>query len=361
VVNPLCYGDSGYVVVDSVQGEAINNAINYNWNPNPAGISGFDADSSYWMVAGTYTLTVNDSKGCSNTVDITITQPTELIATADFEPAYCRVFDYQNGNGVLIGSATGGTGAPTYTWTDVDDPASTSPNTTWGGRNPGYYILRATDAVGCISEVTVYLDSLNPIADFEITSPQFTANYKGTAAIDAHFENQSLYYDNPNSPSGEPTFFWNLDTVNAEWILTHDVNQEYDTTYGIKGVSYTVDVCLVAVNKNGCKDTTCKLIEVFEPIKLEGVNVFTPNGDGINDGFTFVNYAKSISTFNCTIVNRWGIVVGVIDNINGAWDGTDQNGTPCKDGVYFYTYEAESDDGTKISGQGTVTINGTEY
>jgi hypothetical protein len=37
------------------------------------------------------------------------------------------------------------------------------------------------------------------------------------------------------------------------------------------------------------------------------------------------------------------------------------NGTVCKDGVYFYTYTAVTDNGTPLAGQGTVQINGTGY
>ena len=95
----------------------------------------------------------------------------------------------------------------------------------------------------------------------------------------------------------------------------------------------------------------------FQPISLTNVNIFSPNGDGVNDEFTFDFYAKSISEFKCVIVNRWGIQVGEINDIADGWDGTDMNGDPCKDGVYFYTYRAVSDNSTVIEGQGTVTIS----
>jgi gliding motility-associated-like protein len=356
VVEPLCYGDSGYVVVDSVTGENINNPMSYFWAPNPAGISGLGADSSYWMTAGTYTLTVNDSKGCSNVIDITIGEPDSIAVTFGSEAAYCRLYNYQNGNGVVFVSANGGTGNLDYLWTEVAT-GNTSLNSTWGGRNPGEYVISVTDENGCVVTNAFVLDSLNPIADFEMTSPQFTANYKGTAPMDVNFVNKSLYYDNPNTPTGEPTFFWNLDTIyNSEWTLTYDITEEYDTSYLPKGVSYDVIVCLETFNKNGCSDMKCKIINVFEPIRLDNVNIFTPNGDGANDVFSFVNHQASISTFSCVIVNRWGIKVHEMDSILDEWDGTDMNGSPCQDGVYFYTYEAVSDNGTEIAGQSTVTI-----
>ncbi|WP_157454175.1 T9SS type B sorting domain-containing protein, partial [Crocinitomix catalasitica] len=117
-----------------------------------------------------------------------------------------------------------------------------------------------------------------------------------------------------------------------------------------------IEVCLVALNKNGCSDTLCKVINIYEPIKLDNVNIFTPNGDGLNDLFTFINHQASISEFSCVIVNRWGIKIHEMNDITDSWDGTDMSGSKCQDGVYFYTYLATSDNGTKIEGQSTVTI-----
>jgi gliding motility-associated-like protein len=196
---------------------------------------------------------------------------------------------------------------------------------------------------------------LNPIADFSITSPDFTTDYEGTAPVNAHFINLSQNYDNPNSPSGLPTFFWNFDNQQdgTGWILTHEVTDEFDTTYTV-GDEYLV--CLVAINKNGCTDTLCKTVVVYDPLLFVAVNVFTPDNDGVNDLFTFDLRADAVSEFNCVIVNRWGVEVFEMNNIADAWDGKDKNGSDCKDGVYFYTYSGKADNGDPFVGQGTVSI-----
>lgn len=64
-------------------------------------------------------------------------------------------------------------------------------------------------------------------------------------------------------------------------------------------------------------------------------NVFTPNGDGVNDVLTmdFLGLEPS----NVTIVNRWGNVV-YQTNKGSQWDGT-HNEEPCTDGVYYYLIE----------------------
>ena len=93
---------------------------------------------------------------------------------------------------------------------------------------------------------------------------------------------------------------------------------------------------------------------MFDAPQLTLPNVFTPGSDGSNDVFFFPNTA--ITEFEAVIVNRWGVTVFVYDDINDVWDGTDKNGSECKDGIYFYTYKALSTNGTEYEGQGNVNL-----
>uniref|UniRef100_UPI00048874E9 T9SS type B sorting domain-containing protein n=1 Tax=Crocinitomix catalasitica TaxID=184607 RepID=UPI00048874E9 len=276
-----------------------------------------------------------------------------------YEPAYCRLYDYQKGNGVVKAAMIGGVADYGYLWTNLQT-GETSTNSTWGGLNPGEYQMVATDANGCTLTETITVDSLNPRANFEITSDQFTSNYKGTAEIDAHFVNLSENFANPFNPLADTTFFWNFDSPQGGWVLSEALEENFDTVYQARGESYDIDVCLVAINKNGCTDTLCKNIVIYEPIEFKHVNIFSPNGDGMNDIFTFQFQSKSISEFHCVIVDRWGITKTELDQITEGWDGTDKSGSKCTDGVYFYTYEAITDDGTELVGQGTVQIVGSK-
>lgn len=354
----LCYGEpTGWARVDSVYNTTGDyEGVAFIWNPNPAGVGGTFADSSYNMTGGNYTLTINDDNGCSQVFDFEIEQPDSLyLSEFGFEPAYCRLHEYQNGNGVVYGAAAGGTADYDYLWTNLET-GETINNTTWGGRNPGNYKLTIIDANGCILERTVFLDSLNPIADFSVISSQLNGDLKGSAPIEVQFTNLSQNFANPFNPTADTTFFWNLDHSIAEWQVSHDYFEVFDTTYLEKGQTYTVDVCLVALNKNGCTDTTCKVITIYQPIAFIGVNVFTPNADGINDVFSFEFKSASIAEFSCVILNRWGVKMFEMTDITDSWDGTDKSGDPCKDGVYFYKYEGKTDNGLSVSGQGTVTI-----
>jgi len=360
VFNPPCTGDSGYVVVDSTNGENLNNPIWYTWDPNPAGIEGVTADSSYWMVAGDYTLTATDSKGCTNTIAFTLFDPPPFYFTDwGADSAYCRLFNYQSGNGFVWAAVTGGIPVYNYEWTYLVD-GTTSNTTTWGGRNPGDHRIRVTDAGGCVLTKIIHVDSINPEASFTLSSSQLNTDYEGTAPVSVEYTNTSRFFADPNDPDNDTLFLWDLNrTVIDDWLVSRDWFEKFDTTYEARGESYDIEICLIAYNKNGCSDTACKMITIFEPPLLAAPNVFSPNKSGENDFFTFEYMQKGIEDFHCIIVNRWGVQVGEINGIRGYWDGRDYNGDYCTDGVYFYTYSATADNGETFSGQGTVTLVGS--
>ncbi|MBI3135676.1 MAG: gliding motility-associated C-terminal domain-containing protein [Bacteroidetes bacterium] len=356
---PACYGiNSGIAFVDTVYNHGgPYSAVSFFWNPNPAGTNGVGQDSCTQLGPGDYALTVNDQNGCSNVFDFSVSYPDSLyFIQLGYEPAYCRLYSYQSGNGVVYAAAAGGTPDYTYEWTYLLTGANV-PSTTWGGRNPGDYQIVATDDNGCTITEIITVDSLSPIADFEMTSPQFTANYYGTAPVDVHFVNQSLYFANPNDPNADTTFFWNFNSPYSGWLLSTDVNETFDSTY-LSGGNY--EICLVAINKNGCTDTLCKPLVIYDPLAFIPINVFTPDGDGINDEFTFIHYADAVSEFSCLIVNRWGIQVFEMTSITDKWDGTDRNGDLVTDGVYFYAYSGIANNGVTFEGQGTTQVINTK-
>ena len=357
--NVLCFGDqTGWARVDEVINFTGDEAaISYFWNPNPPGVDGVGADSLWSLGAGNYTVTINDENGCSEVFDFEITEPEEIIVTVDTRPALCRVFSYQNGNGVVFGDATGGVPSYNYLWTN-DETGETIVNTTWGGQNPGNFTLAVTDQNGCVVTESVYLDSINPEAIFTVVSDQLNGDCQGTADVEVQFINESINFSDSLDPLADTLFFWNLNSPNGGWEITDDYFYSPDTTYEAEGATYYMEVCLVAINKNDCKDTTCKTVTIYEPISFDNVNVFSPNGDGKNDIFTFEFRSASISQFECVIVNRWGVVIDELTSITDGWDGTDRNGDRVKDGTYFYTYKAITDNNSALEGQGTINVVG---
>lgn len=69
------------------------------------------------------------------------------------------------------------------------------------------------------------------------------------------------------------------------------------------------------------------------PEKLYIPNVFSPNGDGINE--TFWVQGNGILEYEIIIFNRWGGELYRSNRMDRPWDGT-YEGTPVPDGVYLY-------------------------
>ncbi len=66
-------------------------------------------------------------------------------------------------------------------------------------------------------------------------------------------------------------------------------------------------------------------------------NVFTPNGDGINDVFRPYLPYQGVEKIGLTIFNRWGSMVFETSNPDINWNGKEQNtNNDCSEGVYFY-------------------------
>lgn len=66
-------------------------------------------------------------------------------------------------------------------------------------------------------------------------------------------------------------------------------------------------------------------------------NVFSPDGDGINDKFVPLLPYKFIDSIEFIVYNRWGNVVYKTNDPALGWDGKDQtSGKDVSDGVYFY-------------------------
>lgn len=63
-------------------------------------------------------------------------------------------------------------------------------------------------------------------------------------------------------------------------------------------------------------------------------NIFTPNGDGINDSFAPAYFKAG---HQLLIYNRWGVKIFESGSPANAWDGS-YNGNPCSDGVYYFIH-----------------------
>ena len=105
-------------------------------------------------------------------------------------------------------------------------------------------------------------------------------------------------------------------------------------------------IILVVTDNSGCQawDTVYIIVNPCEQ-DMTIPNVFTPGGDahigdGKNDTY-YINGLCPIADFKITIYNRWGNIVYESSDYNFHWDGTDDNGKDCSEGVYYYTLHAK--------------------
>ncbi len=69
--------------------------------------------------------------------------------------------------------------------------------------------------------------------------------------------------------------------------------------------------------------------------QIDPPNVFTPNGDGINDKFE-IPFTIGIENYYLEIFNRWGQIIFRSNNINQQWDGKIFN-IDAPTGIYYWT------------------------
>jgi len=106
------------------------------------------------------------------------------------------------------------------------------------------------------------------------------------------------------------------------------------------------------VNREVSDSAICRFgpTAIAEPcnVVVKPVNIFTPNGDGINDLLRF-DLLEVFPGSKLQIFNRWGRLIFETDNYQNDWDGEDY-----EDGVYFYILDIN--DESQGLQKGTVTI-----
>lgn len=181
----------------------------------------------------------------------------------------------------------------------------------------GWYYFTVTEDCG------VCRDSIE-ISVVETTAFFTATPNEGIIPFDAILENQSTDYD---------MLSWSVDGT-----VAHQNEEVITLPVDMPGV---YEVVLTATNTvYGCTDSYTVTIMGYENNETHIPNVFTPNGDGLNDYFGITTSAAV--TVDIRLFNRWGnsIVVreyeSVPDVFEPIWDGTMSNGSTAGEGVYFY-------------------------
>jgi len=264
-----------------------------------------ETTASTTVTQGTYTVTVTNATGCTNTESVTITENAGV--TADFSfVSTCA------GEEVLFQNLS--VGATDYSWSFGNGATSTDISPTVIYNNGGTFTVTLTATAGNCSDDTTQtiVVSDKPVANFTANQLNLIQNETGLEII--------------NNSTGATAWYWTFgdSTVSSEFEPIH--------YYAQKGV---YDVSLIATSAGGCSDTITKLawVKVVEKPSLYIPNLFSPNDDGVNDFFKIEG--GGFKQVDLKIFNRWGEKVFETDNANIGWDGY-AGGEKAQPGIYVY-------------------------
>ncbi len=140
----------------------------------------------------------------------------------------------------------------------------------------------------------------------------------------------------------------NARDVNATWLWNTG-----ETTYSILVSSPGDYYSTVSIGNCRASDT----VHVTEDCYMSMPNIFTPNGDGVNDYFYPRSLLSSgLTAFKMDIYNRWGQLIFSTNSVDGrGWDGK-FNGVEQPEEVYVVIIDATFRDGKKEHHQGNITL-----
>ncbi|MCC7302624.1 MAG: gliding motility-associated C-terminal domain-containing protein [Bacteroidia bacterium] len=269
--------------------------------------------------AGQYTVAVTDSNGCMVKDTVQVMSPFPLVLSAIQDTNICM------GDSVLfIANATGGNPGYSYTWM----PQGSNGNAFWASpSSQTTYTLSVTDVNNCPS---------NPVS-FTVTPyppPQPILTLSSPDSI-IHLGEELCIDQN------------SLNTQSTSYILTNLTQSPVSSwcffaqDTGIACFDFTL------LNTIGCRVDTTLCLRVFGTYYP---NIFTPNGDGINDVLLFPN--SGMSEMKCDIYNRWGNLVVHLQGDKMQWEGFTASGIPASEGVYYYLLTGEYADGQSTTYSG---------
>ncbi|MEM7036079.1 MAG: PKD domain-containing protein [Bacteroidota bacterium] len=297
-----------------------------------------DINPSHTWAAGpgvyNVSLTVTTSQGCTNTITIPVAVGAfnPLLAQHD---TICR--GYQATVSVL-GQAPNTTVEWFYTPNGVD-PFNigssffhTEPlphTTTW------YVGMRDQD--GCLSPLTAVKAVVIPEPWVDWSASATELNIPNAIT---EFTVSGVH----NGPVTAYTWDFGDGTTSGEINPVHEYTEEG-----------WFDVSITVINEWGCTSTQTlpQHIHVEKNPHLIVPNIFTPNGDDLNDQFFVVT--KLITDFHIDIYDRWGKLLYQSDDMSFRWDGN-FGGAAQPEGVYTYVINAVEWGGEKIQKAGTVTL-----
>lgn len=198
----------------------------------------------------------------------------------------------------------------------------------------------------CESRDTVLVEALRAKADLSIDSiglPKYNVWNKSDSSLASSYIWRVFNEDGSQRtevivPDNQSNFF-NLGVVD----LGNDTG------------NFMVCIWAMTDGLENCYDSACKMISNSFQTEISMPNVFSPNGDGVNDVFKIKIMGQEL--YELKIWNRWGGLVFESTDPNVMWNGkTNNTGAENPEGTYYYVFKYKLRTESEKTVRGTITL-----
>jgi gliding motility-associated-like protein len=305
----------------------------FEWSPDVS-----DTKLASDLAKGVYSVTVTDHKGCTSFVSHEIKGQAQIIFEAkEAYPIKC----FGEKTCIHFDTVYGGAG-PDFTYSINGGAIFPVDSCREVYASEDSYLISVFDSEGCKAEKKIKITQPDEIVvdlgeDLVIDLGDSKTVHLNTNAIVSNVE-------------------WTIDSTKIKYEFLNNQKSELDIE------AYVNDVIYVSVEDvNGCigSDELNVSVNTFRNVYVP--NIFTPDGDGLNDDFK-IRIGKGIKKISyMKIYNRWGELMHLEENLfpssgyTGSWDGT-YKGRRVNSGVYVYMIKILFQDNREILYRGSVTV-----
>ncbi|HAS42532.1 MAG TPA: hypothetical protein DCS93_18780 [Microscillaceae bacterium] len=260
-INPTCFGGSNGSINLNISGGTT--PFTYAWN------TGASSSQLTDLTAGSYTVTVTDANGCSQTQSYQLITPNALdIAITENKMPTC----FNACDGQVTVSVNGGTAPYTYQWSHE----AAQRNATITGACAGVYTVTVTDANGCVAVKNIRVsDPSDFLINIQAESPKChnATDGKLTASVTGGVAPYAYQWAAPGQTGISTTA----------------------TLSNVKAGAYTLTV----TDANGCSQTNTYVLDNPALLSLSLVTAASkdPSCNGGNDGVLQVQAQGGVTPY----------------------------------------------------------------
>ena len=213
-----------------------------------------------------------------------------------------------------------------------------------------FFVVYRDTVSQCVSDTQSVMGSVHETPDIQgiTASPPFNEIIilpDRTVQFTANVNSQ------PGAQNQTFTYEWSFGDGTTQTTTNNTVTHQYPDDEG----TYKVSLIVYNSDQSQCVDTfQIGDVIIQFPSTLFIPNVFTPNGDGRNDGWK--PQGRKVKDYTGQIWDRWGNLIWQSRDFNEEWRGVTQTGQVVPEGAYVYVVKVRFTNGKEVTRTGTVTV-----